>query len=81
MLELAKSWRLHRTTVAEHLRCAGVPVRERGIQVEMQDEAIRLYGDGWSCHRLAERYSCADETVRQTLKRAGIKLRKPWERY
>ena len=42
---------------------------------------IRLYGDGWSCQRLAERYGCDDETVRQSLKRLGVRRRKPWERY
>jgi len=79
-LKLANSWRLHRTTVAEHLRRAGAPVRQRGIPVERLDEAVRLYSDGWSCRRIAEYYSCHDETARQTLRRAGIKLRKPWER-
>jgi DNA-directed RNA polymerase specialized sigma24 family protein len=51
-----------------------------GIPTERLDEVIRLYGDGWSCQRLAERYGCDDETVRQSLKRMGVRLRKPWER-
>jgi hypothetical protein len=42
MLVLAKRWRLHRTTVAEHLRRAGVEIRQRGIPLEKLDEAIRL---------------------------------------
>ena len=80
MLALAKRWGLHRTTVAEHLRRAGVGIRQRGIPAEKLNEAIRLYTEGWSCQRLAERYDCDDETVRQTLKRAGTTLRAPWER-
>jgi transposase-like protein len=80
MLALARRWELHRTTVAEHLRRAGVAVRQRGIPAEKLDEAIRLYRGGWSCWRLAKRYNCDDETVRQALKRAGIALRAPWER-
>jgi len=50
------------------------------MRTEKLDEAIRLYREGWSCWRLAKHYDCDDEPVRQTLKRAGIKLRAPWER-
>ncbi len=31
MNDLAKRWRLHRTTVAAHLRQAGVALRRRGV--------------------------------------------------
>ncbi|PLS80655.1 hypothetical protein CYG49_04550, partial [Candidatus Saccharibacteria bacterium] len=80
MTVLAVRWGLHRTTVADHLRRAGVAVRKRGISPERLTEAIRLYGEGWTCQRLAERFERDDETVRQALKRAGVQLRKPWER-
>jgi transposase-like protein len=80
MLSLAQRWGLHRTTVAEHLRRAGVEVKQRGIPREWLDEALRLYEDGWSCQLLAERFGCDDETVRQTLKRHGVQLRSPWDR-
>jgi lambda repressor-like predicted transcriptional regulator len=80
MLALARQWGLHRTTVAEQLRRAGVEIRQRGIPLEKLDEAIRLYEKGWSCVRLAELYNCDDETVRQTLRRAGVRLRAPWDR-
>jgi hypothetical protein len=55
-------------------------VRHRGIPAKILEEVIRLYSQGWSCQRLADRYDCDDETVRQSLRRAGITLRKPWER-
>ena len=80
MTVLAARWGLHRTTVAGHLRRADIVLRRQGIPAESMDEAIRLYGEDWSCLRLAERYGCDDETVRKTLKRAGVHLRKPWER-
>ncbi len=80
MTALAVRWDLHRTTVAGHLRRAGVALRRQGVPAEMLAEAVRLYGNGWSLQRLAERYGCDDETVRQALKRAGVKLRSPWER-
>jgi hypothetical protein len=80
ILALAKRWGLHRTTVAEHLRSAGVEIRQRGIPTDQLDEAIRLYQEGWSCQRLADRYKCDDETVRQSLKKQGILFRRAWER-
>ncbi len=80
MRELAKRWDVHRTTVAGHLRRAEVQLRRQGLTDEQLAEAARLYAEGWSCQRLAERYSCDDETARQRLKAAGVRLRKPWER-
>jgi hypothetical protein len=80
MKELAFRWELHRTTVAGHLRQAGIALRRQGIPDELRDEAIQLYGEGWSCQRLADRYDGDDETVRQALRRVGVQLRKPWER-
>jgi hypothetical protein len=29
---------------------------------------------------LAEHYNCDDETVRQALKQAGVRMRAPWQR-
>jgi lambda repressor-like predicted transcriptional regulator len=80
MTVLANRWQLHRTTVAGHLRRAGVALRRQGIRTEQMNEAIRLYGEGWSCQRLAERYGCSAETVRQALRQQTVQIRKPWER-
>jgi hypothetical protein len=80
MQQLAARWGLHRTTVSEHLRRAGIEVRKRGILPERLDEVIRLYGEGWSCQQLADRFKCHDETVRQSLIRRGIVIRRAWER-
>ncbi len=71
---------MHRTTVAAQLRRAGVALRRQGVPADRLDEAVQLYSAGWSLQRLAERYDCDDETVRQTLKRAGVWLRVPWQR-
>ena len=38
---IATRWNLHRTTVAAHLRCAGVTLRRRGIPAGLLDEAVR----------------------------------------
>jgi hypothetical protein len=80
MTVLADRWRVHRTTVAGHLRRGRVTLRRQGLPIERLDEAIGLYCEGWSCQRLAERYGCDDETVRQALKRSGVNYRAPWER-
>jgi hypothetical protein len=80
MKALAARWHMHRGTVAAHLRRAGVALRRTGVPNDRLDEAVRLYGEGWSLQRLAERYRCDDETVRQLLKRADVQQRKPWER-
>jgi len=42
MLKLSRTWRLHRTTVAEHLRRACVRVRHRGIPAEQLSQAMTL---------------------------------------
>ena len=80
MKELAERWGVHRTTVAEHLRRAGVEQRWQGLSHAQLDEALRPYNDGRSLQRLAERYGCDAETVCHALKRAGAHLRKPRDR-
>lgn len=80
MKVLAVRWGLHRTTVAGHLRRGDVRLRRQGVSDADLDEAARLYEEGWSCLRLADRYDCAGETVRQGLIQAGVQLRAPWER-
>ncbi len=80
MKELAGRWGVHRTTVAGHLRRDGTELRRQGLSDQQLGEAMRLYGNAWSLQRLAERYECDAETVRTYLKRAGVRLRRPWER-
>lgn len=77
---LATRWGLHRTTVAGHLRRGDVRLRRQGVSDTDLAEAARLYGEGWSCLRLAAHYDCAGETIRHALHHAGIQLRAPWER-
>jgi hypothetical protein len=72
MRGLAARWGLHRTTVAGHLRRAGVELRRQGIALDRINETIRLTSEGWPLQRPAERFSRDDETVRQALKRAGV---------
>ena len=62
-------------------RQAGVRLRRQDVPAAKLDAAIEFDDDGWPCQRLAERRDCDAETVRQALKRAGIRLRAPWERH
>ncbi len=80
MRELAVRWQVHRTTVAGHLRRAGIELRRQGLSDGQLDEAVRFYGEGWSLQRLAERYGCDAETVRQGLRNVGVAMRQPWDR-
>lgn len=75
MHELAAQFGVHRTTVATWLRKLGIPLRRQGLYGADLVEAIRLYGEGWSLARLGERFGCDAETVRQALKRAGVRRR------
>lgn len=80
MQSLAKTWDLHRTTVAAHLQRAGVNLRRQRLAAEQLPQGVTLYVEGWSCHRLSERFGCSAETVRQELKRQGVRVRSPWDR-
>ena len=68
-------------TAATQLRQAGVRLRRQDVPAARLNAAIEFYHDGWPCQRLAERHGCDTETVRQALKRAGIRLRSPCERH
>lgn len=79
--QLAKTFGVHRHTAAAHLRRLAIPLRRQGIDDGDVTEVVRLYvQDSWSLVRLSEKLDCDAETVRQTLKRNGVKLRAPWER-
>lgn len=39
------------------------------------EQAVRLYQQGWSVARLAEKYACAPHTVEKYLKEAGVMKR------
>ena len=68
-------------TAATQLRQAGVRLRRQDVPAARLNAAIKFYDDGWPCQRPAERHGCDAETVRQALKRAGIRLPAPWERH
>jgi lambda repressor-like predicted transcriptional regulator len=70
------------TTIKElaMLRRLGLERRRPGLSDEQVDEASRLYPEGWSLARLAERYGVDDMTVRRYLLLGGVEMRSPHER-
>jgi lambda repressor-like predicted transcriptional regulator len=78
--ELAARFGIHRATVTAILHRLGVDLRQRGLTDEQVAEACRLYPEGWSLARLAERYGVTDMTVRRYLLLAGVVMRLPHER-
>jgi predicted DNA-binding protein (UPF0251 family) len=78
--EIAARFGIHRATVTAILHRLGAELRQRGLTDEQVAEACRLYPEGWSLARLAERYDVTDMTVRRILLLAGIAMRSPHER-
>ena len=70
----------HRATVTAVLQRLGVEPRQSGLSNEQVADACRLYPEGWSLARLAERYNVDDMTVRRYLLLAGVVMRSPNER-
>jgi DNA-directed RNA polymerase specialized sigma24 family protein len=75
MGDVATKFGIHRTTVASILRRHQVPLRRQGLSVDQVALGSRLYGEGLSLVRVAERFGCDAETVRQAFIRAGVPVR------
>jgi len=71
--ELAKVYDLHRTTVAGHVARAG---KTRPVMTDAQiDEAVRLYGEGWTLHNVGQHIGVADQTIRRVLVERAVTIR------
>lgn len=78
---LAQTYGLAKGTVLDLLAKNGVQVRGQGLPGDQLEEATRLYvEDGWPLRRLGPHLGCSPDAVRLGLIRAGVTLRKPWER-
>lgn len=71
--ELAKTYDLHRTTVARHVARAG---KTRPVMTEAQiDAAVALYRDGWTLHNVGQHLGVADQTIRRVLVERTVTIR------
>jgi transposase-like protein len=75
---LARSFGLHRTTVLEHLERHGVPRRQVVAKLDTGEveRAAERYRSGRSVKDLAAEFGVADETMRTSLVRAGVVMRR-----
>jgi lambda repressor-like predicted transcriptional regulator len=75
--ELAKRFEIHRDTVSQILKRAGVVRRTVGLSTADITEAAELYRDGWSLARLGEKFGVDGTTVWRALIARGTPMRSP----
>lgn len=77
--ELAKTYGIHRVTVADHLAFHGIEKRSRGLGEAQVLDATTRYQAGTSLAALGKKYGVSPTTVRQTLVKKGIAMRSTYE--
>ncbi|WP_267244050.1 helix-turn-helix domain-containing protein [Streptomyces sp. PR69] len=78
MLELSRRYGVHRTTVDEHLKRAGVVKRSQTkMTPDRVTRATELYEQGWSTPRIGRELHVSASAVCKALKRAGVRMRPP----
>jgi len=78
--DLAERFKIHRTTVSQHLHRQRARMRRRGMTEQQTVEAARLYRQGWSLARLGGHFGVDGATVWRDLRQLGVPMRKPYER-
>lgn len=76
MRQVAREWRMSRTTVAKHLADRGIETSRRMSETEVT-EAARLYAEGWSSIRIGQHLGFDNHTVLDALKAAHVTIRPP----
>jgi hypothetical protein len=77
MREVAEHFRVHRTTVAIHLRHRPVPVHRGKLTGEQVAEIGRLYEQGFTLAEIGVRCDVGQDTVRRAVLDAGGVIRRP----
>lgn len=83
LLQLSRRFGIHRGTVKDHLRRAGVEIRPGNVAKlsnEDKNEIAKLYEAGLSIHKLALRFGVTDNPVHNALKERGVRMRSTYER-
>jgi DNA-directed RNA polymerase specialized sigma24 family protein len=78
--QLMKIYGLGKGTVLQILASHGVKLRNQPLTPDQVELAIKHYQAGWSLKRISTELGADHETIRRVLKRAGVVMRKPWER-
>ena len=74
MREVAREFRMSRTTVAKLLTERGIDT-SRGINPAEIEQAVQLYEEGLSSIVIGKRLGYDNHTVPKELRRAGVKVR------
>ena len=77
--QLSRSWKIHRTTVMDHLERNDIPRRPhlRKMSDAQVEQAAERYRAGDSLAKLGIRYDVDPQTVSRDLKKIGVKIRPP----
>lgn len=73
--ELADRFGVHRSTVSELVRRAGVPTRNPGLPHSIRREAARLYGEGLTLPQVAARLGISNDGARAGIVACGGTIR------
>lgn len=78
--QLARRFSIHRGTVKDRLRRAGIEIRP-GAQPKLneadKDKITKLYESGLSIHKIALQFDITDNPVHNALKERGVRMRDP----
>ena len=72
---IATKFRVHRSTVSEFVRRAGLPVRESGLSAKDRGGAASLYDVGLTLAQVAEQMAVGVEAVRSAVLAEGGQTR------
>jgi len=73
--ELAERFKIHRTTVSDHLYREGVKMRGVGLDLAHVERAVSLYDQGWSVARIGSQLGANGGTVWRALRAQGVQMR------
>jgi IS30 family transposase len=73
--DLATQFRVHRSTVLDHLNRSGMPRRYRALDAYQVEEAARLYEAGQSLRAIGIHFGRHASTLRLALIKAGFRTR------
>lgn len=77
--ELATEFGVHRTTISQHIKAAGVKTRLQPLTPQQVDTAVALYARGLSLADVGRELGCHASTVLSACREKGVALRKPWD--
>jgi hypothetical protein len=77
--QLSRSWKIHRTTVMDHLERNDIPRRphRRKMTDTQVQQAAKRYRAGETLAKLGKYYSVDPQTVSRELKKIEVQIRRP----